>query len=898
VRPLHPIGFVLALLCAATASAHSVYLAPANHVDYNWNATAAQYDAAMLSELDYYLAQVDATAASPAAEQSRYIADSWWWLYLYEQNRTPAEFADLIGKIASGHITVPLNPFVTLYGAMSTEMAIRAGYYPGRIARAHGVGFPLAFASVENATVPWGLASLFAGSDVHYTWKGVCDCVTSAPHHSVPEELFHWEGADGKTLLMKWYRLTGSNQDRGGYSEARQNQSVAAIDGEIAQTQANLPGISVTGLFGAGWDDVSYENQDIVNAVVAYNASASPDSAVVSNGVDFFEDLEASGEAASLPTLRGGWGNDWDMWPISLAERTARQRRAIERLRTAEALAVFAQWSTAGFWPPVQASLETALTSTWKFFEHGWNVTGGGPTLAQMAADKETWTLDIESAVDNALTSAETAFAALFSTPDEDRVAVFNPLAFARTDVVDLAVANTGPWVVTDVATGTEVPSQVVTRDGQSYLRWLATGVPSLGYRVYRYELGTPTALPDVATLDTVGRSIESDLYRVVLGPQGQLTSAVEKSSAPDVELAGGGGFNVWGNGSSPVVSAENVGPVSATLRMDLLGTDRSVRVTLHRDVDRVEIENEIVENIGGFEAYDFDVAMTSPQIRFEELGAIARPGLVSQGGDFLGGTRASRMTVNHFVAFEEAGYHIVLSNWDAYAMRVGASTDTSFDLGGSRISMLVSDSPSGAGVTNQGGDDRFLNRFSLRGASGPFSGPEAMRTSLAHQNPLRAVALPRNQTGPLVEAQHGFLSVTDPDVVVTAFKPVEEAARGFMVRLWELSDQAASFEIEASAFQPQQAFEVSVIETDIAPVALASGRLSAQLDANEIAAFRFEPTPLPEPSQTTLLLAGWASLAALARRRAARLRGRSERARAPARPPRSSNGTSSRSRG
>jgi hypothetical protein len=117
-------------------------------------------------------------------------------------------------------------------------------------------------------------------------------------------------------------------------------------------------------------------------------------------------------------------------------------------------------------------------------------------------------------------------------------------------------------------------------------------------------------------------------------------------------------------------------------------------------------------------------------------------------------------------------------------------------------------------------------------------------------------------------------------------------------VRLWELSNQTASFEIEASSFQPQQAFEVSVIETDIAPVALASGRLSAQLDANEIAAFRFEPTPLPEPSQTTMLLVGCASLAALARRRAARPRGSSERARATSRPPRSSNDTSSRSRG
>ena len=69
-----------------------------------------------------------------------------------------------------------------------------------------------------------------------------------------------------------------------------------------------------------------------MNAVTAFNAAAggSGDRAVVSNEVDFFQALEHAGVVPSLPALRGGFGNDWDMWPISLAERTARQRRALE----------------------------------------------------------------------------------------------------------------------------------------------------------------------------------------------------------------------------------------------------------------------------------------------------------------------------------------------------------------------------------------------------------------------------------------------------------------------------------------------------------------------------------------------------------------------------------------
>ncbi|MCP5111139.1 MAG: hypothetical protein GY953_09915, partial [bacterium] len=148
-------GFV-ALGSASIGQAHEVYLMNSNHTDYNWNATAAQYDAAMLAELDFYLQQIAATAGNPVEEQARYTPDNWWWLYLYEQNRTPGEFAELIAAIQSGHITIPLNPFVTLYGALPTEAVIRAGYYPGRMARQHGIEFLLA-EDIENHTNPWGL---------------------------------------------------------------------------------------------------------------------------------------------------------------------------------------------------------------------------------------------------------------------------------------------------------------------------------------------------------------------------------------------------------------------------------------------------------------------------------------------------------------------------------------------------------------------------------------------------------------------------------------------------------------------------------------------------------------------------------------------------------------------
>ncbi len=137
----------------------------------------------------------------------------------------------------------------------------------------------------------------------------------------------------------------------------------------------------------------------------------------MSNGVDFFEALLSSGVADGLNTLRGGWGSDWDMWPASLAERTSRARRAFERMRTAEALAVWAQRHDPNFWAPVRADLEQGLFSAWKYFEHGWGVAGGGPTLAQMQDDKEEWASDLETAVDQAIGAADTALVSAVRDP-------------------------------------------------------------------------------------------------------------------------------------------------------------------------------------------------------------------------------------------------------------------------------------------------------------------------------------------------------------------------------------------------------------------------------------------------------------------------------------------------
>jgi alpha-mannosidase len=850
------VGVACALVSPSRALAHRAYLVNDNHTDYGWNDTVENYETSMLSELDYYRGRVDATAANPPAEQAHFNADNWYYIYLYQKNRSPTAFQDLIDKVIAGNITVPLNPFVELYGAMPTEGAIRGGYYPGRIERQYGVPFLLA-QQMEDQTIPWGLASLWAGSRAKYTWKGICGCVTSAPYGDRTTEVFRWQGPDNKTLLMKWYSLNDNrpgvtpSQSWGGYAEARANLTPDRIQGAIDHFAAQAPLLPMTGLFGAGWDDVNYETTAFETVAANWNAAhPGGDQVILSNGIDYFQELE--GHVDQLSTQRGGWGNDWDLWVAALSERTGQVRRALEQLRTAEALSAVVTFYDQTFWPPRQGALEAGLVDGFKFFEHTWGSAGSVPLMTTIAHKKQ-WAQSIDTAVAQTATAAAAALGGLVATPNEVRFLVFNPLAFARTDVADLPINDTGPFIVTDVATGNVVPSQIIALNGSNFLRILAADVPSLGYRVYRYASGT-AALPPAATI--TGTRIESARYRVDVGTRGELTSVFDKTASMEIS---GTGLNDFGSGTATATLSENVGPVSATLRLDIGGVpNRRVRVTLVKDADRVIIEDEILQNYTVDSLYRFNVGLTDPQIRFEEVGAIARPGSTAQGGDFLPGTRADYMTLNHFVDLADAlgGYHVTLSNWDAFAMRVGNSTPTSFDLPTSEVSVLALGNPSHSDITTQGDDTYFLRRFALRGAAGVYSGADAMKMSLAHQNPLQTIALAPNHEGPLSAPTGSFLSVDAPNVVVMAFKPAEEMGRGFVVRLWELNGQDTAFTIDASAFAPSAAFQVSLIETDTGAAMLNGGIIAASIAANEIKAYRFvtggsQPTPTGTSTST-----------------------------------------------
>jgi alpha-mannosidase len=846
------IGLLLILLVTtlwisqpAAADPKRVFMAPDDHTDYFWSATDVEYRQFFLTMLDYYIDQAQATAFEVPQFQSRFSADGSLWLWEYEKNKSTAEFQRLVDTIKSGHISAPKNPLVITYGGVPVEAVIRSMYYSGQLERRYGLDFPLAIA-MENAGMSFGLGAVWAGSGVKYSWKGVCGCFSLIPDLDDREhEIYSWLGPDGSRILMKWNSLLTHNESIGGYAEARVPENAIDIVTRDAGFIARYP-YETIGVFGQGWDDLLTTNLRIQQ--VCKNDSDPERSCIVSNSIDFFEEFDQR-YGATIPTISAGFGNEWDLSPASLAEVSARVKRSLERLRSAEAMATLVSLVSPAFMDGREAARDQAFMNMGLYFEHDFE--DGGPRVpgsARIAWQRQVAT-QIEQYVNSLLTDATSAMGArIQKTGADPRFFAFNSLSWARTDVADLPYGGALPVHVVDLTTGAEVPSQVVTVDGVRYVRIEAPNIPSVGYKVFEVRAGAGQVFANAPTASASTGVMENDLYRITVSPRGAITSFVDKRQGNREFVGTTGGFAL--NDLGPAggsLQVENAGAVSVTL----VATSPSplahvTRITLTRGSDRVAIRNEVTQNFGGTQRWRFSLNLTSPDVRHEEVGAIARARLTTNGGSYAPrNARYDFLTLNHFADMSGAGsVGMTLSNADAYFMQVGNSGVTTLDTTTPQLSVVIGASarPSNP-ILNQAGDSYFLQRFALQ-SHGPYDQAAAMRFALAHQNPLTAGAV--SGGSPYPEASHSFLSISDPNVLLWSLKPAEEGiGEGVVARVWNLTETARNFSLALN--QPvTSAKRIWHTETDRDDATVSSGALTSSIAQNQLLTYRLFPASLP----------------------------------------------------
>ncbi len=824
-----------------------IYLANDNHTDLFWTADDNAYKNIFLNEIDYYLDQIDSTIDNPSPYQNRYNCDNATYVYIYKKYRTATQFNRLISRIHDGHISMPYNMLVSTYGGQPTEAVIRGMYWPGKLEREYNLNINMAV-SMENQTQPLGLASIWKGSGANYSWKGVCGCATPVYGYKLENrdhEIYRYVGPDSTGVIMKWYSYSTNygNVGLGGYAEAR-NLPNAITESTNKCSTVKYP-YKIVGAFGQGWDDAQLLTSEFPVAAQTYSDDTRQ--CYVSNESDFFQDFLSSYPSSTLPSECVTYGNDWDTDCEAMAEPTAQVRMAVEKLRSAEAMATLISTINPSYYTAEDPRRDAAWVALGQYWEHNFGL-GGCCT-----DNRGYWELnlldDIQSYVDSLYNLSHDLLGGYIQTEGTNqRFYAFNPLSWERDDYADFVYNGSTNIRVIDIQDNVEAPSQIITRNGITYLRIFAQNLPSVGYKVYEVQNQQSAGGSNTATL--TNSNFESGRYKLNITPAGAITSLIDKLNGNQeyVTVANGRYLNDFGQETSTTgtITLLDNGPVSATIQcVSSVPLQHTTLITLFSDIDRIDIENTISGTFGNtIRTYSFSFNVSNPNTHHEELGAILSATYASDGGNYALPSEPVRyewQSLNHFADVSNTDYGISLSNEGSGFMKLGNSSLEFLDASSSQINVLIGGQMggSGPGFSNQFGNTVFHNNFSLHPHNNAFSPLESMHYALQHQNPVVTGTVVGGLSN-LPADQYSLLTISDPNDILWALKPSEESVPngGIIARVWNVAPVSSACVLDF-ADDLTSARRATHVETDIQSLPVNNGNLQVTIGQQNMQTFR-----------------------------------------------------------
>lgn len=845
--------FILLQQALTAQPVKRLYIANDDHTDFMWTIDSANYINAFVQMLDRWMFINDSTKLAEPSNynlQNKWNCDGSYWVSFYEKVKgsNSTEFANLITQIRNGQITVPYSPLVSTYGGQPVEAVLRGMYYAGQLERRFNLKLLMATA-MENQTMPLGISSLWKGSGAKYAWHGVCNCDTKINATSFGDrenEMYWFSGKDTNRVLLKWYKMIaplpfGAGSTRlGGYGEVFAPNTNGSIDDIALKASSVAYPYHIAAAFGVGHDAVSTTTDLLVNAARAKSVNGVQD-VIVSNEIDFFTEFEAS-YGNILPTASKTFGNEWDLNCASIAAVSGKVKRAIEKLRAAEAMAAIEINYDINFMAPVLDMRKEAWESIGLYWEHSMGFLSGNQPDRE--AYQRRMEADITGYADALYNLAKKSLARRITkgVSTNTRFFVFNPLGWQRTDYADFRFNNPGagaPFKVVEVVSGTEVPYQFIQKNGDTYLRLLATDIPSVGYKTFEIVAGTPAFFQPAAT--NAGNIIENDFFHITYTNQGVITNIIDKQNGNKQIVAQTNGRYVndmgAGAGNNGGAITFEAGPVSATvITTSLQAPQHTTKITVYRNIQRIDIDNSITENFtDSVRTWSYSFANTpTTEIWHEETGAVIKAKLTTNGGDYSDqNARYDWSSLNHFASVNETanGYGVSVSNQDCYFMKIGNSTVTNLDetsVAKAQLNILAGGRIGGLGFENQGGDTEFDQRFAIT-THAAYNAPAEMKKALEHQN-LLVTDTVTSLVNFLLPEQFSFVSANDAGTLIWCVKPSEEETTGgTILRAWNLASTDAAPTL-TYGLQFSNAYRTTHVETNIETFAVAPNSTTLQL--------------------------------------------------------------------
>ena len=227
-----------------------------------------------------------------------------------------------------------------------------------------------------------------------------------------------------------------------------------------------------------------------------------------------------------------------------MAEVSARVKRSLEALRSAEALATLVALCDPSFLDGREAARDQAFLDLGLYFEHDFE--NGGPRVAgpMRIAWQRQVAAEIEAYAKTLAADASTTLGALIQkTGTNPRFFVFNSAELDEDRRRRHPVHGRAARARASTSRPARRSRRRSSRRRQQYLRVEAPDVPSVGYKVFEIQPGAGQVFTDSPTADASTGVIENEFYRLTVSPRAR-SRASSTSGWATAQFAGTtGGF-------------------------------------------------------------------------------------------------------------------------------------------------------------------------------------------------------------------------------------------------------------------------------------------------------------------------------------------------------------------
>lgn len=692
----------------------------------------------------------------------------------------------------------------------------------------------------------WQLPQIYkkAGMDYFVTQK----LLWAHDYTTFPYKLFWWEAPDGSKLLTYF-----PHDYAGGIDAASMAKDLSIWMPSIYGPRVSDPPEEMMHLYGVGDHGGGPTRAMLDNAEQLMKPGVVFPKLEFSTAKDFFADLQKKLPSMNVPTWDGELYFQYHRGVFTTQAETKRRiRQSEEAMLDAEKFASLAMLDGRSY---PQPEMERA----WKrlLFDHFHDIMPGSG-IAVNYLDAARNLRDVRRAAGQVTQGSLREITAHVNTEGPGTpVVVFNPLNWARTEVVEVNAQLPGSarFVEVTEANGKPVPSQLLALAAATHraLLLVEVTVPSMGYSTY-FVRGAARQAAAHTALKATPDTLENEYVRLKIDPStGCMTSLFDKRSrtealAPSETDTGGprnmtcgnllqtfvdkpkqwDAWNIdaefedhyWNLDHADEVKLVESGPLRAVIRIKnhFQGSTFVRDVTLYAGVPRVDVKTDVdwhEQHI--LLKVAFPVSVHNTKASFEiPYGSIERP------------------TTRNTPA-EKAQFEVPALRWaDLSDSRHGFSLLNNckygYDAKGNVLRLSLLRSPTWPDPHADQGHHEFT--YSLYPHGGTWREAFTVRQGYDLNYSLIALQVPRHQGG--LPAQYSFVQLSPDDVVLTAVKKAEDD-NSLIFRFYEWAGKNGEVQIHLPA-GAVSAIETNLMEKPLgSPLRLQNGAVSIATRGYEI---------------------------------------------------------------